>query len=61
MDNELPSPKLGEGAQRAGEVCFLVYRLPSTDYRLPTTDNRQPSTDNRLPSAYPSGVAHHLP
>ena len=37
MDNELPSPKLGEGAQRAGEVCFLVYRQPSTVDRQPTT------------------------
>ena len=49
------SPKLGEMAQSAREVCcFIVDRRPSTDNRLPTTVYRQPSTANRRPSAYPS-------
>ena len=34
MDNELPSPKLGEGAQLAGEVCYF-YRRPSTVRHTP--------------------------
>ena len=35
MEN-LPSPKLGEGAQRAGEVCYPVDRQPTTVNRRHT-------------------------